>query len=215
MTSKHVPEQFRMRTSRFINPAKNKKPEDRDQPNLPALKGELRLGLRLMVARFRATDDEFAAEEFLVMQLRDGAFCFVDGLHLNKGEAFGTLIVPVADHFRVLHVTNAIEELKQIAFAGVEREVTDVKPGSSDLDGFRFASRTFAFALLLWLVRLVVRMGAVTRRRRLRRSRSTPREKSSHSLPKRLRRLFRIAPVLITRIPPAIAPLSRTATRMT
>ena len=73
------------------------------------------LALRLVLARLRTAYDQLAAEKLLVVQLRDCAFRFVDGLHLDKGETFRALIVAITHHFRVLHVADAVEELEEIA----------------------------------------------------------------------------------------------------
>lgn len=64
---------------------------------------------RLMLARFRAADHEFATEEFFVMQFLHRASRFVDGLHLDKRETFGALVVPVAYDLRILHVADPVE----------------------------------------------------------------------------------------------------------
>ena len=62
-----------------------------------------------MFARFRATDHEFAAEEFLVVQFLDGALGFLDGLHLHKSKTLRALIVAVTHDLRVLHVADTVE----------------------------------------------------------------------------------------------------------
>ncbi len=81
-----------------------------------------------MLARFRATDHEFAAEEFFVVQFLHRSFRFFDGLHLHKGETLGSLVVPVTYDLRVLHVADAIEQAEEIALRRVEGQIADVEP---------------------------------------------------------------------------------------
>jgi len=97
---------------------------------------------RMMFARFRAAHHKLASEEFLVVQLRYRAFRFFDREHLHEGETFRALVVPVADHFRVLHLANAVEELEQIALSRIEGEIADVKTRRCDFDCFRLALGT-------------------------------------------------------------------------
>jgi hypothetical protein len=73
-----------------------------------------------VLACFCATNHQFATEEFLIVQFLDCAFGFLDRLHLNKGETFGTLIVSVTYHFGVLNMPDPVEELEEITFGGVE-----------------------------------------------------------------------------------------------
>ena len=94
-----------------------------------------------MLARFRAADHEFAAEEFFVVQFLDGALGFLDGLHLHEGEPFRALVVAVTDDLRVLHVANAVEQFEEVAFGGVEGKVADVKTRRTYFDRFRLARR--------------------------------------------------------------------------
>ena len=79
-----------------------------------------------MLARFRATDDELATEEFFIVQFLHRALCFFDCLHLDEGEAFRALIVPIAYDLRVLHVANAVEQLEEIALGCVKGQVPHV-----------------------------------------------------------------------------------------
>jgi hypothetical protein len=81
-----------------------------------------------MLTRFRATDHEFAAEEFFVVQFHHRSLRFFDGLHLHKGETLGALIVPVTYNLRVLHVADAIEQAEEIALRRVEGQIADVEP---------------------------------------------------------------------------------------
>ena len=97
-----------------------------------------------MFARFRSAHDQLAAEEFLVMQLGHRSLRFVHGLHLHKSEALGALIMFIAHDFRILHVADPVEEIKEIALRGIERQIADIKPWRSDFDRFR----------LMWRARL-------------------------------------------------------------
>ena len=67
-----------------------------------------------MFARFRAADDQLAAEEFLVMQLGHRSLRFVHSLHLHKCEALGALIMFIAHDFRILHVADTVEKVKEV-----------------------------------------------------------------------------------------------------
>src|SRR5437588_6604053 len=71
-------------------------------------------------ARFRAADDQLAAEEFLVVQLGYRSLRLVHRLHLHKSEALGALIVFIAHDFRVLDVADTVEEIKEVALCGIE-----------------------------------------------------------------------------------------------
>jgi len=82
----------------------------------------------LAVGRLGPAHDQLATEEFLVVELFDGALGFLDRLHLHKSEAFRALVVPIAHDLGVLHVADAVEELEQVALGGVEGQITDVKP---------------------------------------------------------------------------------------
>ena len=73
-----------------------------------------------MLARLCAADHELAAKEFFIVQLLDGALRFLDGLHLDKGETFRALVVPVTYNLGVLDVTHAIEQFEEIALRGIE-----------------------------------------------------------------------------------------------
>ena len=100
-----------------------------------------------MLARLGPTDHEFATHEVLIMQFFHGAFRFVDCLHLNECESFGTLVVSICDDFGILHVPDSTKEFEQIALGRIERQVAYVKTGRSDFDRFWFANWT----LVLWL----------------------------------------------------------------
>ena len=96
----------------------------------------------MMLARFRTTHDQFAAEEFLVVQLLHGTFRLFDRQHLDEGEALRTLVMFVRHYLGVLHGSDAIEEFKEIALRRIEGQIPDIKPGSGDFDRFRSARRT-------------------------------------------------------------------------
>jgi len=92
-----------------------------------------------MLAGFRAAYHESAPEEFFVVQFLHGAFRFLDGLHLHERKSLGTLVMPVAHYLGILHVPDAVKQLKEIALSGVEGEVADVKTRRCDLDDLRFS----------------------------------------------------------------------------
>jgi hypothetical protein len=62
-----------------------------------------------MLVRFRATYNQPATKEVLVVQFFHGAFRFFDGLHLHKGKTLRALIVAIAYDLRILHVPDAVE----------------------------------------------------------------------------------------------------------
>ena len=93
----------------------------------------------VMVARLRATDYELASQKLLVVEFLHRSFCFIHGEHLYKGKTFRALVVFVADHLGVLDLSDAVEELEQVALGCVERQVADVKTRRSDFDCFRLA----------------------------------------------------------------------------
>ena len=90
--------------------------------------------LGTMFARFRAADYEFAAEEFLIVQFRYRALCFIHRQHLHESETFRALVMLVSHDFGVLHFPDAIKELEQIALRRVERQIADVKTRRCDFD---------------------------------------------------------------------------------
>ena len=85
------------------------------------------------------------------MQFFDGAFRFLDGLHLNECKTLGALIVPVTEYLRVLNVPDPVEQVEQIAFSRVEGKISDVETGRRNFDwlGFTLGPR---LALLLRLL---------------------------------------------------------------
>ncbi len=98
-----------------------------------------------MLIRFCPADNESATEEFLVVQFLHGAFCFLDALHLHKSKTFRALVVPVTYDLRILHMSDAVEQFKEIALSCVEGQVPDVKTGRSHVYSFRLPRRA------LWL----------------------------------------------------------------
>jgi len=48
------------------------------------------------------------------------ALGFLDRLHLDEGETFRALVVPIAHYFGVLHMADAVEELEEVALGCVE-----------------------------------------------------------------------------------------------
>ena len=98
--------------------------------------------VRLMLVGFRAAHNEPAAEEFLVVQFLHRAFRFLDGLHLHKRKTFRALVVPIAYHLRIVHVSDAIEQFEEIALGRVKRQVAHVETRRSDFNPFWFARRS-------------------------------------------------------------------------
>ena len=94
-----------------------------------------------MLIGFRAAHHEPAAEEFLVVQFLHRAFGFLDGLHLYKRETFRALVVPIAYDLCVLHVSNAVEQVEEIALGGVEGQVANVETRRRDFNPFGLACR--------------------------------------------------------------------------
>ena len=80
-----------------------------------------------MLAGFCATHHQPAAKEFFVVQFLHGAFCFLNGLHLHKGESLRALVVPITYDLCVLHVPDTIKQLEEIALRRVEGQIADVK----------------------------------------------------------------------------------------
>jgi hypothetical protein len=119
---------------------------------------------RLMLIGFGTAHHEPATEKFLIVQFVYCAFCFVNGLHLHKREAFRALVVPIAYDFSVLHVSNAGEQLEEIALGGVERQVADVKTGRGDFNSFRLACRSRRLGAISWLRRRFLFVAAVSKK---------------------------------------------------
>ena len=80
-----------------------------------------------MLVRFRATHNQPATKEFLVVQFLHRAFRFFDGLHLHKGKTLRALIMAIAHDLGVLHVPDTVEQFEKIAFRSVEGKIANVK----------------------------------------------------------------------------------------
>ena len=74
---------------------------------------------------------------------------FLERRHLDKRESFRALSILVANHFSIAHLANPVEEIKQIAFGGVERKVTYIKLGRGNLDQFRLTTDFFLRSAIL------------------------------------------------------------------
>ena len=94
-----------------------------------------------MLIGFCPADNESATEEFLVVQFLHSAFCFFDALHLHKSKTFRALVVSITYDLRILHVSDAVEQFKEIALSCVEGQVPDVKTGRSHVYSFRLPRR--------------------------------------------------------------------------
>ena len=94
-----------------------------------------------MLSGFRTAYYQPATEEFLIVQFLHGAFCFLDALHLHKSKTFRALVVPVTYDLRILHMSDAVEQFKEIALSCVEGQVPDVKTGRSHVYSFRLPRR--------------------------------------------------------------------------
>jgi hypothetical protein len=81
-----------------------------------------------------SANDQFPSQEFLIVQLRDGAAGFLDRLHLDEGEPFRALVMFVTHYLRVLHLPYSVKELEQVALRRFEGEVTDIEPGCGYFD---------------------------------------------------------------------------------
>ena len=89
--------------------------------DLPALFDfELESVPGLMLGRFRAAHYQFPAQELLIVQFLHGPFGFLDSLHLDKGKAFGALIVPITDYLGVLDVSYTVEQFEQVALSRIK-----------------------------------------------------------------------------------------------
>ena len=54
------------------------------------------------------------------MKFLNSASSFLDGCHLNEGEAFGTLRIFVRDDFGILNLAYPVKELEKVALRGIE-----------------------------------------------------------------------------------------------
>lgn len=126
-----------------------------------------------MLIGFRATDDQPATEEFLVVQFLHRAFCFLDGLHLDERKTFRALVVPVAYDLCVLYVANAVEQFEEIALRGIEGQIADVKTRRRDFNSFWLPRRSRWLRAIARLCRRFLFLAAVS-------------EKFGNPLPERL-----------------------------
>jgi hypothetical protein len=115
-----------------------------------------------MLIGFRSAHNEPATEEFLVVQFLHRAFRFLDGLHLHKRKTFRTLVVPVANDFRVLNMSNAIEQVEEIAFGGVEGQVANVETRRRDFNPFWLAHGSRWLSAIARLCRCFLFLAAVS-----------------------------------------------------
>ena len=56
-----------------------------------------------LLKSFGSAHHEFASHEFLVVEIRDSAFCFIHRLHLHKGKSLGAHVVAIHNDFDILH----------------------------------------------------------------------------------------------------------------
>ena len=68
---------------------------------------------------------------------------FLERCHLDERESFRALGILVADHFSVSHLADPVKEVEQVAFGGVEREVTYIELRRGNLDQFRLTTYFF------------------------------------------------------------------------
>ena len=135
--------------------------------------------VRLMLIGLRTAHNKSATEEFLVVQFLHSAFGFLDGLHLDKRKTFRALVVAIANDFCVLHVSNAVEQVEEIALGGVERQVANVETRRRDFDSFRLACKSRWLRAIARLCRRFLFLAAIS-------------EKFGNPLPKRFfLRLYR------------------------
>jgi len=87
---------------------------------------------------FCPAHDQPAPKEFLVVQFLNGTFRFLNSLHLHEGKTFRALVVPVTYYLGILHVPYSVEQFKEIALGGVERQIANVKTGRSDFNPLGF-----------------------------------------------------------------------------
>ena len=77
------------------------------------------------------------------MEFFNCSSCFLERCHLDKRESFRALGILVADHFSVTHLADPVKEIEQVAFGGVEREVTYIELRRGNLDQFRLTTYFF------------------------------------------------------------------------
>jgi hypothetical protein len=89
---------------------------------------------------FRTADYKFASKKLFIMEFFNCSPGFLERCHLDEREPFRALGILVADHLSVAYLADPIEEIEQVAFAGVERKVTYIKLGRGNLDQFRLTT---------------------------------------------------------------------------
>ena len=125
-----------------------------------------------MLIGFRTAYHEPATEEFLVVQFLHRAFGFLDVLHLYKRKTFRALVVPIAYDLCVLHVSNPVEQVEEIALGGVERQIANVETRRRNFNPFGLACRPRWLRAIARLCRRFLFLAAVS-------------EKFGNPLPKR------------------------------
>jgi hypothetical protein len=115
-----------------------------------------------MLIGFRTAYDEPPTEKFLVVQFFYRSFRFLNGLHLHKRKTLRTLVVSIAYDFCVLHVSNAVEQLEEIALCGVEGQVANVETRRRDFNPFWFARRSRWLRTIARLCRRFLFLAAVS-----------------------------------------------------
>ncbi len=95
--------------------------------------------VRFAIARFRAADNELAAHEVFIVQLRHRALRFIGRRHGHEAEAFGLFVVFMGDDLGVFDDADALEQVEKIALGGIVAEVADVELRGRHFDGFGFA----------------------------------------------------------------------------
>jgi len=92
-----------------------------------------------LVDGLRAADDQLATHVVFIVQLGDRALRFVDGLHLDEGEALGFVRMLVRNDLYVLDRSDPAEELEEIALRRLKRQVAYVNARGGNLDNLRFS----------------------------------------------------------------------------
>ena len=81
----------------------------------------IKSGCSLHIWSLSTAYDQFAAEELFVMKFLNSASSFLDGCHLNKGKALGTLCILVTDNLSIPNLTYTVKQFEKIAFRRIER----------------------------------------------------------------------------------------------
>ncbi len=84
------------------------------------------IALRLMPQLAGSAHYEFAAHKLLIVEFFHCAFGFLQRLHLNKCEPFGSVRVFIGYYLCVLDFAYSIEEFEQVALGGVVRQIPHV-----------------------------------------------------------------------------------------